>query len=149
MARNASGHGISEVQLYNSTVTTAAGSVVTSSAGAPAGTPVVDSVAGAAAAIAATLAGAAGVTTYICGFTVTGAGATAASVIEVTITGLATILRYKVVVPAGATTSITPLDFAFSRPVPASAPNTAIVVNVPSFGAGNTAAAVVAVGFRA
>ena len=141
MATNAAGQGIAEVQLVSSTVT--------SQEGAPSGTNLMDSAAGAAGAITATLAAAAGVTTYITGFAVTGAGATGASIIEVTITGLATTLRYKIVVPAGATTTVQPLVVQFTRPVPASAANTAVVVNVPSFGAGNTASAVAATGFRA
>ena len=83
------------------------------------------------------------------GFIITGAGATAASVVTVTVTGTITgTLSFALVIPAGATTSITPLIVEFSRPIPASAANTAIVVNVPSFGAGNTNAAVVAHGFQ-
>lgn len=111
-------------------------------------TPVVGAQAGAAAAISATLAGTAGTRTYLSGFTVTGAGATAASVIEVQVTGLGTTMLYKVVVPAGATVAVTPLHIDYSRALAASADNTSIVVSVPSFGAGNTAAAVTAVGFR-
>ncbi len=107
-----------------------------------------DSAAGAAAAITATLAGAAGKRTFISGFVVTGAGATAASVIEVTVTGPAVTMRYKITVPAGAAVGVPALVVDFRQPLPASADNTAIVVNVPSFGAGNTAAAVAAYGFR-
>lgn len=95
-----------------------------------------------------TLAGAAGKTTYISGFTVTGGGATAASNISITITGLTNTLNFVLVIPAGATVSVQPLIVEFARPIPASAVNTAIVVNVPSFGAGNTAAAVTARGFQ-
>lgn len=116
--------------------------------GEPGGTQLMDSANGAAGAIASTLAAGAAERTYITGFQVTGAGATAASVIEVSITGLADTQLYKMVIPAGATVGVTPLVVTFGRPVPASADNTAIVVNVPSFGAGNTAAAVAAQGFR-
>jgi hypothetical protein len=103
----------------------------------------------AAAATTATLAGTAAKTTYITGFEVTGAGATAASVIVITVTGLlGGTETYILAIPAGATVGVTPLVVQFSLPVPASAVNTAIVVNVPSFGAGSTNAAVVAHGFQ-
>ena len=95
-----------------------------------------------------TLAAAAGKRTYITGFSVTGAGATAASVITITVTGLTDTLEYKMTIPAGASVAVTPLILEFNRPIPASALNTAIVVNVPSFGAGNTAAAATAQGFQ-
>ena len=104
----------------------------------------------AATATTATLAAAAAQTTYITGFEVTGAGATAASVILVTVTGTisATAPTYVLAVPAGVTVGATPLVVEFPSPLPGSAVNTAVVVNVPSFGAGNTNAAVVAHGYR-
>ena len=111
-------------------------------------TPITASSTGAAAALTETLGGVASKTTYITGFEVTGGGATAASVITVTVTGTVSgTLNYNIVVPAGVTTSITPLVVEFTIPIPASALNTSIVVNVPSFGAGNTNAAAVAHGF--
>lgn len=104
---------------------------------------------GAASAANVTLAGVAAKTTYIAGFQVTGGGATAASIITVTVTGVITgTMSYNIAVPAGATLGITPLIVTFPIPVPASAVNTAIVVNVPSFGTGNTASAVAAQGFQ-
>lgn len=112
-------------------------------------TPITASATGAASAANATLAGAAGKTTYITGFQVTGGGATGASVIAVTVTGtISGTLNYRIVVPAGATASITPLIVTFPAPIPASGTNTAIVVNVPSFGAGNTDAATSVQGFQ-
>lgn len=104
---------------------------------------------GAAAIITATLAAAAGKTTYIAGFSVDGLGATAASVIEVVVSGLlGGSIRRKLSIPAGATVALSsPLEVSFTRPIPASAVNTAIVVTVPSFGAGNTSAIVQANGF--
>ena len=95
-----------------------------------------------------TLAGAASLRTYIQGFCITGGGATAASIIQVTITGLTNTLSFNVPVPAGATAGIQPLWVEFNPPLPASADNTPIVVNVPSFGAGNTAASAAAWGFQ-
>jgi hypothetical protein len=102
----------------------------------------------AAAVATATLPAAAGKTTYLTGFTFTGSGATAASVVLLTVTGPATTLTFVVAVPAGATLGCTPITVRFDRAVPASAPNTAIVVSVPSLGAGNTNAAVVATGYQ-
>ena len=112
------------------------------------GTPLAASSTGGATALTATLGAASGKMTYITGFAVTGAGATAASVILVTVTGTTATLNYYMVIPAGAVASGASLSITFPIPVPASAVNTAVVVNVPSFGSGNTSAAVAAVGFR-
>lgn len=113
-------------------------------------TDITASATGAAAAIAATLAAVENKRTHISGFVITGAGATAASVVVATVTGTITgTLSFAIAVPVGATVGITPLVVTFSDPVPASADNTAILVNVPSFGAGNTNAAVAATGFQA
>jgi hypothetical protein len=112
-------------------------------------TPVAESDTDAAAIITATLAAAAAKKTYLCGFAVTGAGATAASVITVAVTGITgTTLNFKLVVPAGAAVSITPLIVTFPVPLAGSAVNTAIVVTVPSFGAGNAHATVTAWGYQ-
>jgi len=94
-------------------------------------------------------ASAAGLTTYISSFMVTGGGATAASVILVTVTGLAVgTLNFNIPIPAGVTLGILPFYIEFNPPLPATAPNTAIVLNVPSFGAGNTAASAAVFGFQ-
>lgn len=102
----------------------------------------------AAGAMTATFAAAPSLRNRIVGFVVTGSGASAASIIDVTITGLPTTLTFKLVIPAGVTTSITPLVVQFGDGILASADNTAITVSVPSFGAGNTHAAVAAWGYR-
>ena len=106
--------------------------------------------AGAAAALAPTLPAAVGQTTWLSGFSVDGLGATAGSVIAVTVTGLLGGTRtYEVTIPAGALLALAPrLQIEFTRPLPASAPNTAIVLNVPSFGVGNTSAVAELHGFR-
>lgn len=97
-----------------------------------------------------TIAAAADHTNYLTGFSVTGLGATAASGVLVTITGLlGGTRRYRVQVPAGATTGITPLVVEFTQPQPASAKNTAIVLTVAAFGAGNTEANAELHGFAA
>jgi hypothetical protein len=116
-------------------------------------TPQVNGVGGAAQANAATLPATAGRTQYLEGFDVTGGGATAAAVIEVSVTGLAGgTLKFEMNVLAGVTGPVNAqggLFIRFPEPLPASAVNSAITVTVPSFGAGNTNAAVVAYGFLA
>jgi len=122
-----------------------------STGGAPAGSTAVAASSGnvAAATATATLAGAAAKTTYISGFEITGGGATAGAIVTATITGLlGGTLSYNIAVPTGATVGITPLVVFFNPPLPASAVNTAIVVSSPSFGAGNTNAAVTAHGYQ-
>lgn len=114
----------------------------------PVGTPLAVGSANAAAANNQTLAGTAGKTTYITGFDISGLGATAGSTITVTVTGLANTLTYYYTVPAGVSTAAPTWNVRFDPPIPASATNTAVVVNVPSFGAGNTTAAVNAFGFQ-
>lgn len=98
---------------------------------------------------AATLAAAAGKTTYICGFTVSGLGATALTNVTVAVTGLtgAGTLNYTYSMPAGATVAATPLNVPLSPCVPGNAVNTAIVVTVPG-GAGNTNTTISAQGYQ-
>lgn len=96
----------------------------------------------------ASLAAQASKRNYVTGFTITGAGATAASVVTATLSGVTGgPLHYTVVVPAGVTTAIQPLNVRFDTPIPASADNTAITISVPAFGAGNTNAAATINGF--
>lgn len=112
--------------------------------------PLVAGNVGAAAQITATLPAVAGQTTYLAGFYVDGLGATAGSVIEVTVSGaLGGSFTRKMTIPAGAGVAVTPLEMNFTRPIPSSAVNTAIVVTVPTFGAGNTNAIVRAWGYSA
>jgi hypothetical protein len=97
----------------------------------------------------ATLVAAAGKTTYISGLSLTGGGATAASVVEATVTGLAGgNMTLVMPVPAGVANLTTPVSLTFDPPLPASAPDVAIVVNMPSLGSGNTNAAANAWGFQ-
>jgi len=127
----------------------ATGGPSSSVTGAPPGTSITASATGAAAASNATLAAVAGKTTYITGFVVSGGGATLASIIAVTVTGTITgTLTYYLGVPAGVLVGASDLTVQFTTPVPASAVNTAIVVNVPSFGAGSTAQSAVATGLQ-
>lgn len=93
----------------------------------------------AAAVAAATLPAVAGQTNSVSGFQITGLGATGATVVVATLTGvLGGTQSYEVTVPAGATTAITPVIVSFNPPLPATGPNVAITISVPSFGAGNT-----------
>ena len=95
------------------------------------------------AAATATIAAAAGLTNYVTGITITGAGATAASVVSATLTGLVGGTQtFTIAVPAGATLGITPLCLSFDPPHPATGANVAIAVSLPALGAGNTNAAV-------
>ncbi len=110
------------------------------------------SASGAAQTNTATIPAVAGKTAYIEGFDLGGGGATAASVIAVTVTGILNgTLTYNVAIIAGATLAAFSggaiLSVRFPTPLPASGLNTAIAVVVPSYGAGNTAASVVAYGF--
>ena len=90
-----------------------------------------------------------GVTNYCTGFAVTGGGATAASVINIQVTGSTTTnLQYQLAIPAGAAVGVQSLIVNFTRPISATGPNVALGLTVPSFGAGNTAAAAALYGFR-
>lgn len=103
----------------------------------------------AAASAAATLTSSATTTAYITGFEITSSGSTAAAVVSATVTGiLGGTLTYTYTSVAGATLANQPLLVTFNPPLPASAVNTNIVVTLPSLGAGNTNAAVVAHGYR-
>lgn len=103
----------------------------------------------AAATATATLAGVASKTTYIAGFQITSSGSTGAAVVSPTITGTVTgTLTYTYATVAGATLSNQPLVVTFNPPIPASATNTGIAVALPSLGAGNTNATVVAHGYQ-
>jgi hypothetical protein len=96
----------------------------------------------------ASIGGAAGSTTFITGFEITGAGATAASTIAVSVFNvLGGTKTYFLTIPAGAGVGLTPLIVEYARPIPAIGPGTVIQVSVPSFGPGNLFAAVTVHGF--
>jgi hypothetical protein len=97
----------------------------------------------------ATLPGAPGLTTFISGFEITASGATAASCVNATVAGVVSgSLTYAFCAPAGVTAEAPPLIVNFNPPIPAASVNTAIVVTLPSLGAGNANAAVVTHGFQ-
>ena len=97
---------------------------------------------GAATPITLTVPAVAGQTNQVSSFTVSGTGATAGSTITITLAGVqGGTQTYDYVVPAGAAVAAPTLQVTFNPPVQATGPNVAIVLTVPSFGAGNLASA--------
>ena len=121
-------------------------------AGRPAGATALFAASGnvANASAVATLAAAAGRTTYLSGLTITGSGSTLGGVVLATVTGLigGATATYVVAVPTGVIVGVTPLVLRFDPPIPASAANTAIVVTLPALGGGNSNASVNAFGYQ-
>lgn len=120
-------------------------------AGYPAGATPMQNASGnvAAAAAVATLAAAAGKTTYCTGFTISSSGATVAAVVTATLAGLlGGTASYTYAVASGITAQNAIVTVIFAFPLPASALNTAIVLTLPSLGLGNTNATVTAYGFQ-
>jgi hypothetical protein len=115
-------------------------------------TPVTASATGTTGAITATLAAAAGKTTYICGFYFTGTNATAANTAtSVTITGTITgtmTFGFPTLAAGAAIPNSWPVDEQFTPCISASAVNTAIVVNGPALGAGATLTTLTAWGYQ-
>jgi hypothetical protein len=126
--------------------------VVNSSQYPSGATPITASATGSTGAITATLAGVASKTTYICGFYFTGTNATSANTATtLTITGtISGTLSFGFPTLAAAATvpNSVPLDEAFQPCIPASATNTAIVVNGPALGTGATLVTAVAWGYQ-
>ena len=92
--------------------------------------------------------GTAGKTSYLCGFGITGLGATAAGFVQVAFGWAGGSMEYTLAVPAGAGVPITPLIVEFSRPIWGGGVGTGITMNVPAFGAGNTNAVAYMHGFE-
>lgn len=96
----------------------------------------------------ATLAAVATQLNYLSGFIATGSGSTAGAAVNLTITGLVGGTQtYTFTAPASIITGAAPLVVNFPQPIPATAINTAIVVSMPTLGAGSTNSAIVAYGF--
>ena len=115
----------------------------------PVQTPVIASATGAAAAIAPSMAAVAAKTNYCSGFEVTSDGSTVGAAILVTITGiLGGTLNYSFPIPTGVLVGAAPLVVPFNPPLPASAVNVAITLNMPSAGAGNTTQSATIHGFN-
>ena len=97
----------------------------------------------------ATLAAAAGKTTFISGFEITATGATVGLPVTATVTGiLGGTLSYTFAAPAGALLIATPLTVLFNPSLSASSVNTVIVVTLPALGGGNTNASANAHGYQ-
>jgi len=97
----------------------------------------------------ATLAGVAGKTTHITGFSVSGSGSTAALPVTVTITNtVGGTLHYTYAAVAGVLLINGMINMSFPYPIPANAANTAIVVSCPALGLGNTNNTMVAYGYQ-
>jgi hypothetical protein len=109
---------------------------------------------GGAAQIAPALPATVGKTNFLEGFDITGSGATAASVIEASITGLqGGTIYFELPIVAGVNLAAFPLigpvySVRFPEPIPATGPNVAITLTVPSFGAGNTNSSATLYGFQ-
>jgi hypothetical protein len=103
----------------------------------------------AAATATASLAATNGLMNYVCGFNISGGGATGASVISPTLTGLnGGTMTFSIGVVAGATLGTPVLNVHFYPCQQATALNTAITLTAPSFGAGNTNATANIWGYR-
>lgn len=104
----------------------------------------------AAAAMTPTLAApGAGLFNYVTGLAITGGGATAGSIINATLTGLAGGTKtYSLAIPTGAILGVQ-LIIEFDAPLKAAGANSAVTLNVPSFGAGNTNASATLEGYSA
>jgi len=98
----------------------------------------------------ATLAGAAGKTTYIQGFVVSGSGATIGLPVTVTVTGtVGGTMHFTYCASSGVLLGNTPMVIDLSgSPISASAQNTSIVVSCPALGLGCTNNTVIAYGFQ-
>jgi len=103
-------------------------------------TLVVGTSTGAAQANSPTMPAVAAKTNYVCGFTVTGGGATSATAVTVTLSDGTLTFNFMINIPVGVAVPMTPLVVQFKQPIPASAVNTAWTLTVPTFGSGNTAA---------
>lgn len=97
----------------------------------------------------ASLAGTAGKTTFITGFEITSSGATAAAVVSATVANLlGGNLTYIYTAVAGVLLGNPSLIVEFPLPIPASGPNTNIVVSMPALGLGSTNAMVTCHGYQ-
>jgi hypothetical protein len=97
----------------------------------------------------ATLAGVAGLLTYVTGFEITAAGATVGLAVNAVLSGTSGGSQsFIFTAPVGVAVGAVPLIVQFPEAVPASAVNTSIVLTMPALGAGNLAAAVTLHGYR-
>jgi Mg/Co/Ni transporter MgtE len=103
----------------------------------------------AAATATCTLPALAGKTTYLTGFVITAGGATAAAVVTGSVSGIVNGPdSFTYGAPAGATAYATPLVVMSHFGLPGTAINTAIVISMPSLGAGNTNTTITCSGYQ-
>jgi len=103
----------------------------------------------AAGAISISFPAVAGWVNYVAGYRCDGTGATAASVVLVVLGGLiGPAMGIPVAVPAGVGIQDLSVQGAFDPPIPSLAPNTAIILQMPSLGAGSLHATCSMWGFR-
>lgn len=96
----------------------------------------------------ATLTPPAGRTAYITGIKSTSAGATVAAIVNLTVAGVTGgTMTFPRVFSAGAVLQNADFDQDFAPGIPGAAAGTAIVVTLPAGGAGNTNAAITAIGY--
>ena len=81
---------------------------------------------------------------YLEGFDITSSGSTAGTVVTVTVTGSGATQSYTYTSIAGVALANPVLSIRFPTPIPTSAVNTSFVISMPTLGAGNTNATIVA-----
>ncbi len=98
---------------------------------------------GAASTLTLTMPAVSGKINYVTGITVDGNGATASTLIAASLSNVVTgTLRFPTLIPAGAAVPLGAfkINIDFDTPIPATQPNQAVSLSVPSFGTGNTLA---------
>jgi hypothetical protein len=130
-------------------VTAAEAASAAGAAGYPAGAvPVAATATGTNAITAATLPAAAGKTTYITGYQVSGGSPTAATLISITLAGVVGGSEPLFFTGPAQPAPLPPVIVSFNPPLPASAANTAITVTASAFGAGSATEVVSLQGFQ-
>lgn len=110
------------------------------------GVPFVVTATGGNSAVTATVPGTAGKTIFVTKLIVSADGATTPAPFALAVTGTAGAFNTTYNVPALGS-GAQPVIMDFDVPLPASAPNIAVVVSLPALGAGNTVARVVVIGY--
>lgn len=111
-------------------------------------TPVVDGTTAGNASNVATIAASATQFAFLTSVIVAGLGATGATAVDLTIAGAeGEDIVVKIPVPAGATVGLTPIKLDFVVPLRGAALGDDITATLGAFGAGNTVATVVAIGY--
>lgn len=107
--------------------------------------PITVSATGTTTGVTITLPAVSGKTTYICGMVATSAGSGTASVVNLTVSGLPNTLNFTYIYVSSGQGL---LGWAIPNCIPASAPNTAIVITLPAGGVTTTQTALSAWGYQ-